>query len=272
MEMAVIGIVVAIVVLLYVLAIHPSCRRAAREAKREVRYYAHRGLYDNNSDAPENSLRAFALAAEAGYGIELDVRLTKDGVPVVFHDAELGRVCGCSGSIEDLNAAQTDALRLLGTDQKVPRLQEVLSLVAGRVPLLVEYKMEQMDATVCMRADRLLNSYPGEYCMESFHPFALLWYRQNRPGILRGILSTDYRDGRSLPMTPLHFCSRHLLFNFFAQPNFVAYDRRVKTELSRTLCSRLYRIPLAAWTVKSREQLEELRPTYDWFIFEGFRP
>ena len=271
MEMMVIGICAAIVVL-YMLAARPSCRHLAREAKREVRYYAHRGLYDNNSDAPENSLRAFALAAEAGYGIELDVRLTKDGIPVVFHDPKLDRMCGCQGSIEELCAEQTDALRLLGTEQKVPRLQEVLSLVAGRVPLLVEYKMEHMDATVCMRADRLLSSYQGEYCMESFHPFALLWYRQNRPEILRGILSTDYRDGRSLPMTPVHFCSRHLLFNYFARPDFVAYDGRVKTELSRTMCGRLYHSPLAAWTVKSREQLEELRPTYDWFIFEGFRP
>ena len=78
MEMTVWICCVLIVVLLYVLAIHPSCRRAAREAKREVRYYAHRGLYDNNSDAPENSLRAFALAAEAGYGAELDVHLTRD--------------------------------------------------------------------------------------------------------------------------------------------------------------------------------------------------
>lgn len=131
MEMTVWICCVLIVVLLYVLAIHPSCRRAAREAKREVRYYAHRGLYDNNSDAPENSLRAFALAAEAGYGIELDVRLTKDGVPVVFHDPVLERMCGCAGSIEELNAEQTDALRLLGTQQKVTRLQEVLSLVNG---------------------------------------------------------------------------------------------------------------------------------------------
>lgn len=132
-------------------AIHPSCRRAARDAKREVRYYAHRGLYDNNSDAPENSLRAFALAAEAGYGIELDVRLTKDGVPVVFHDAELGRVCGCAGSIEELNAEQTDALRASGHPEEGAAVTGGALAGERRVPLLVEYKMENMDATVCVR-------------------------------------------------------------------------------------------------------------------------
>ncbi len=260
--------------LLYLLAVKPAAAVRVAEAKREVRYYAHRGLYDNSRDVPENSMRAFQRALEAGYGMEMDIRLTRDGIPVVFHDSDLKRMCGAEGRIEDMNWKELSSYRLLQTDQGIPRFEDVLALVDGKVPLLIEYKMDSNDASICICAERLLNRYRGKYCVESFHPFALLWYRHNQPGMLRGMLSTDYAGNKEHSLALLHFMSRHLLFNFFTKPDFISYDCRVEREISRTLCRKLYRSCRAAWTVKSREQLEQLkqRGEYDWFIFEGFRP
>lgn len=261
-----------ILFLLYLLAVKPAGARRTAKVKKEVRYYAHRGLYDNQGDAPENSMRAFERAASEGYGIELDVRLTQDGIPVVFHDSDLKRMCGEHVRIEDSSWEELQAFRLLGTDQGIPCLEQVLELLDGRVPLLIEYKIERADASVCMCADRLLNQYTGAYCIESFHPFVLLWYRQNRPDILRGILSTDYSRSPKHTQAVWHFISRHLLFNFFTKPDFIAYDCQVRKEISRTLCQKLYGCCMAAWTVRGREQLDEMKDTYDWFIFEGFCP
>ncbi|MBL8967561.1 MAG: hypothetical protein JNG85_11145, partial [Spirochaetaceae bacterium] len=110
--------------------------RAARASLAGARY-AHRGLYDNSGDAPENSMRAFDAAAEKGYGIELDVRLSKDGQVVVFHDSGLSRMCGVDAAVASRTFAELAEMRLLGTAERIPRFGDFLAMVAGRAPLLV---------------------------------------------------------------------------------------------------------------------------------------
>lgn len=259
-------------VLLYVLAIKPAGSRRMSEIRQEVRYYAHRGLHDNRADAPENSLRAFGRAVEAGYGIELDVQLTKDKVPVVFHDDDLKRLCGQEKRVEDLRYEDLRRYRILGTDQSIPRLADVLNTIDGHVPLIIEYKLKSTDASVCVYADRVLKEYKGKYCIESFHPFVLLWYRHNRPDVIRGMLSTNYSRVPKGQKRLFHFLSRHLLFNFFTKPDFIAYDCNVKKAVSRDICRNLFHCCMVAWTVRGQEEKEELKQSYDWFIFEGFHP
>lgn len=253
----------------YLLAIMP--RLGGRADKMKGVFYAHRGLHDRAAGRPENTMGAFGAAVEAGYGIELDVRLTKDEEVVVFHDENLKRLCGREEKISDLTYGELQECRVGGTQERIPLLAEVLRLVDGKVPLLVELKCEQESRLVCERTDRLLQDYRGEFVIESFHPLVLWWYRLHRPKVCRGQLSMHFQR-RENRYHPLWIMATHLLFNFLGRPDFIAYDIRDHRTFSRVLCCRLFGCRSAGWTVRSQKQLEQSRLSFDSFIFEGFRP
>lgn len=233
--------------------------------------YAHRGFHDNAGDAPENSLLAFKRAVEMGYGIELDVQLSKDKVPVIFHDYTLERVCGVEGKVCERTFAELKELALYGSEQRIPSLEEALKLVDGRVPLIVELKIETTDISVCPAADALLSKYKGMYCIESFHPMGVFWYRRNRNQVVRGQLADAfYEEGEYT--SPLHFLLENLVFNWLSKPDFVAYNHRYPKKFSLSLCRDLYSCTTAAWTIKSEEQLQEAKKYFDIFIFDSFVP
>ena len=259
------------VILLYLMMIMPGLRREPSAASFSKWLYAHRGLHDNTSDAPENSLRAFQKAVDAGFGMEMDVQLSKDQVPVVFHDNTLKRVCGAEGEVKDFTFEELQQFRLCGTDQRIPKFEEVLKLVDGRVPLIVELKIDTTNLALCSIADGLLSAYKGMYCIESFNPLAVRWYRKNRREIIRGQLSDAFiKEGEYVG--PLYFMLQNLLFNWLGRPDFIAYNRKYPKILSRLLCRKLFGNMAAAWTVKSREQLEEAKEYFDIFIFDSFLP
>ena len=214
---------------------------------------------------------AFQRAAEAGFGIEMDVQLSKDRVPVVFHDYTLRRICGQAGKVSQYTYEELRKFSLCGTDQRIPRFEDVLKLVDGRVPLIVELKIETMDTGVCPAADRLLADYGGMYCVESFHPLGVLWYRRNRPHVVRGQLADAfYREGEYRSF--LYFLLQNLLFNWLAKPDFIAYNHKYPGMLSLSLCRGLYRSTSAAWTIKSQEELDEAEKHFDLCIFDSFVP
>lgn len=253
----------------YLLAIMP--RMGRRGDRIRNRYYAHRGLHNKKAGVPENTLEAFQKAVQAGYGIELDVQLTKDEEVVVFHDFNLKRICGVGGEVSDYTYAQLRELPVGGTTKRIPLLREVLALVDGKVPLLVELKYKGLHSRICEKADELLQQYRGEYVIESFHTRALWWYRRHRPDICRGQLSMNFQRQEGTYRAE-HLAVRHLLLNFLGKPDFIAYDIRDKRAVSKTICRHLFGCPAAAWTVRSKKQLTEARPYYDAFIFEGFFP
>lgn len=258
---------------LYLLMIMPRMLHRADRTPFQNTFYAHRGLHDNAAGVPENSMEAFRRAVEAGFGIELDVQLTRDKIPVVFHDFTLQRVCGVAGKVSDYTYEELMQFSLCSSEQKIPRFEEVLRLVDGRVPLLIEYKIPGGNTRVCRLTDRLLQQYKGVYCIESFHPLALLWYRRNRKEILRGQLAENFiRAGEKEFPKPLYFVLHHLLLNFITRPDFIAYNYMHRRDLSRELCRRLYGCPSAAWTIKDKEALKAERKHFDLFIFEGFLP
>ena len=264
-------ICLAALILLYLLMIMPRMIGRPDTAPFLKWLYAHRGLHDNSSDAPENSLRAFQKAVDAGFGIEMDVQLSKDGVPVVFHDYTLKRICGEEGKVEQYTFDELQQFPLCGTDQRIPKFEDVLKLVDGRVPLIVELKIEATDTSVCPAADKLLSEYKGMYCIESFNPLGVLWYRRNRRQIVRGQLADAFhREGEYSGF--LYFFLENLLFNWLGKPDFVAYNHKHPGMLSRSLCRRLYHNTAAAWTIKSKQQLEEARKHFDIFIFDSFLP
>lgn len=269
-------IIAAVLLVVFFLAIMPRMgHRKARKAFKGV-YYAHRGLFDNDGDAPENSLKAFERAAKAGYGMEMDVQVTKDGVPVVFHDFTLERMCGKEGKVCDYTWQELKDFTLAKSRETIPLFADVLKAVGGRVPLIVEIKVEWMDLSVCPAADELLRSYQGLYCIESFHPLVLLWYRRNHREIVRGQLSDGFvkanRLKESWHLLAQNFFLQNLLFNWLTKPDFVAYNHKYSEVLARRLCRSLYGNMAVAWTIRSQEELEMAKSKFDLFIFDSFLP
>lgn len=257
--------------LLYFVMIMPRILYRPDTARFTGWLYAHRGLHDKRAGIPENSLAAFRRAVEAGFGIELDVQMSKDGVPVVFHDFTLERMCGVAGKVCDYSYEELRQFRLGNTKEQIPGFGEVLQLVDGRTPLIVELKIERTDMSVCRAVDRLCSQYRGLYCIESFNPLAVFWYRWHRRSIVRGQLSDAFlKEG--VHVGTGSFLLQHLLLNWVGRPDFIAYNCKYPKMLSRRLCRSLYRSKAAAWTIRSREQLAEARKHFDIFIFDGFVP
>ncbi len=234
--------------------------------------YAHRGLH--KECIPENSMAAFRAALEKGYGIELDIHLMKDGNLAVIHDASLKRTAGVDIPIEELTAADLENYRLEGTEEKIPLFSQVLELFDGKAPIIVELKpMNNNHAALAEAACKMLESYQGVYCMESFDPRCIHWLKKNRPQIIRGQLTENFvkNDGK-MPLA-LRFALTHSLFNFLIVPDFVAYkfaDR--KDTLSNPLCRKAWDIQGVSWTIKSQEEYDTA-VAEGWLpIFEGFEP
>lgn len=271
MWLKVLIIAFVIILLLYLWLIKPGIADRPDIASLMGHYYAHRGLHDNETDAPENSMNAFKKAIDAGYGIELDVQLTKDRIPVVFHDETLKRVCGVDGRVRDYTYEELQQFRLCRSDERIPLFSDFLKLVDGKVPLIIEIKIHENVDTVCSIADELIKEYRGTYCIESFHTMVVQWYRKHRPEVIRGQLSTDFsKPGKR---ESWYLCMVHyLLGNVMGRPDFIAYDHLHKNNISRRLCRYLFGALSVAWTIKSQKELDACKKDFDLFIFEGFVP
>ncbi len=228
---------------------------------------AHRGLHRADRSVPENSLAAFRDAAENGYAIELDVHLTADDRVVVFHDDSLRRVCGVEQDVEALTWRELRDLRLDGTGEHIPMLSDVLAEVRGRVPIVVELKTSPRRKELCERTWELLRAYNGDYCVESFDPRIVRWWRINAPGVLRGQLScTREQFGESATPVQAFFLSR-LLCNFLGRPQFIAYGLDGKKPLLVRLVEKMGAMRFC-WT--SHDWKNEV--SNDAVIFEFYRP
>lgn len=232
--------------------------------------FAHRGLW--NESVPENSLAAFVLAAKAGYGIELDIQLSKDGRIVVFHDFNLRRMCGVDKRVCDLTLAELKSLKLLNTNQQIPTLVEVLQLIDGRVPLLIELKGEDLDTTLCVRAAKILDNYRGAFCVESFNPIILSWFKNYRPRYARGQLLTDFIKEKRRGNKLLSFALSHMLLNFLSRPDFIAVDKKYQAKISFKICTGLFRAKAFVWTVRTPKDYVLAHRSGKYTIFEKINP
>lgn len=265
-------IIFALLIILYLLAIMPKLLHRHDLRPWTGKYYAHRGLHQDPDAIPENSMAAFKLAVKHSYGIEMDVQLSKDNVPVVFHDYTLKRVCGINKKVRELTFEELQELRLNGSDEKIPSFQSVLDMVQGRVPLIIEFKVEFKDTSVCDITAPMLKNYKGLYCIESFNPLVLLWYRKFNPQIMRGQLASNLIKDKEVGSFSMYFVLQNLLLNFATKPDFIAYNFIHRNMLSFVICKKLYRIPAFAWTIKSQKNVEDSKNIFDYFIFEQFIP
>ena len=252
--------------LLWLCLAAPGRRRPETAALARVRY-AHRGLHDAAAGIPENSLAAFARAIERGYGIELDVQLSSDGIPIVFHDETLDRVCGRAGRVSSMTAAELTAVPLGGGEHCIPTLAEALRLVDGRVPLLVEIKYYRAPKAIAAAAAALLDAYRGDYCIESFHPLAVAWFRHNRPSVVRGQLAMNYLKKKPDRRRRPYDLALHLfLTNFLGRPDFIAYDLHDRRALTFRIFSKIFHPTLFGWTARCQQDLTT--DGFDTFILE----
>lgn len=254
--------VVLSAVLLYLLLIFPSIKKRFSREFTEIPI-AHRGVHIKG--VPENSLGAFTEAIRRVLPVEFDVRLTLDGVPVVFHDNDLRRMCGADVKLDSVTYKELESYSLEGTTERIPTLSEVLELVDGKIPLLIELKGEDK-SDVVLRVSQVLRDYRGTVAVESFNPYHLMRFRRMAPNIPLGLLS-----GRRIGKTPFtaFFGSfaMNMLFNFLFRPDFIAFRYSDKLPFAIKLCRR-FGVPVLGWTFLGEEVCAEYGDSFDGFIID----
>lgn len=224
---------------------------------------AHRGLWSN--EIVENSLSAYKNAVEHGYPIEIDLYSSTDGVIFSFHDDSLKRMTGEEGYIYEKTASELSALSLNGTNEKIPTFEEVLTLVNGKVPLLIELK-KQPDTAYVDKVIERLKSYKGEFAIQSFNPPYIKRVKKLAPEFCRGILATTTYSKR-LPFIQRHVVSK-MSMNFIIKPDFISYsfeDLPLKKRKTKN-------IPVITWTITNTEDYQKIKPFAKNIIFEKFIP
>lgn len=260
--------------LLYIWLFAPRRSRAKEVSAFLQTDYAHRGLHNIAEGVPENTLLAFSKAADAGYGMEFDVRFTKDRRLVIMHDNNLERMTGEKALVSDLTLEQLEKLRVGGTDQRIPRFEQVLELIDGRVPLIIELKVSfneyaELAAAVC----KVLDGYSGPFVVESFDPRLVHWLRRNRPDIIRGQLLEFYRKHGSTDVpAAFDFAVHNHLLNCWVRPDFIATNFADRDAFAMRLSRRLFRTPEFDWTVRNQKEADRSRAVGAAYIFERFIP
>jgi glycerophosphoryl diester phosphodiesterase len=221
--------------------------------------YAHRGLHGRG--VIENSRGAFRAAIAAGHGIELDVQASRDGDAFVFHDYDLDRLTEARGAVYDHDADELAAIRLSGSDETIPELSEVLDLVGGKVPLLIEIKVRGAAySQLCYSVSLSLAQYRGPVGVMSFSPRVGRWFARHSPETLRGLVVTErgrrWRGGLSRQIAA-----------WWARPQFLAYDVR---DLPSRFAARARRrgLPVFTWTCRNAEDRARAAAHADQPIYE----
>ena len=233
--------------------------------------YAHRGLHGNG--AAENSITAFARAKENCFGVELDVHLLKDGNLAVFHDSDLTRITGQKGNIEDLNITDLKNYYLENTGDTIPSFDEVLKLFDGAVPLIVELKPFKNNHNIlCEKVSEKLEQYNGVYCIESFDPRCVYWFKKHKPQVLRGQLAENSLKRKLKINAIIRFLMTNNLLNFLTKPDFVAYRIEDRKVFSNKICQKLWKMQMVGWTIRNIEDHNAAKKENWLSIFEYFIP
>ena len=265
-------IVVLVVAIVAVFLTAPNPRR--RRVKRwRHEAFAHRGLHDASRAIVENTLPAFEAACKAGYGMELDIQFSRDMEVVVFHDDTLLRLTGDPRRVSACTLEELKGFALKGVaDARIPTLKEVLELVDGRTPLLIELKSGKNNPKLCAALMELLRDYRGEYIVESFNPLIVTWFRRHAPQVVRGQLVCPMREYAPQANQIGAFLMAGLALNCLARPDFVAYNANARRFFSPHFQRFIFRTPMAAWTVRSASLETLIEKRGEITIFERIAP
>ena len=235
---------------------------------------AHRALHDRARRRIENSASAIRAARAAGYGIEIDLQLSADGVAMVFHDEDLGRLTGEAGPLNARSAAELGRIKLTGSDDTIPTFAQVLSLIGGAVPLLVEIKdqtltMSQTDGRLEQATARDLESYSGEVALMSFNPHSVAHMARLCPTRPRGLTTSAYGDD----WAPLSAATCDILREIpdyeRTLSSFISHEAH---DLSRPRVADLKAqgAAILSWTIRAPEAEADARKIADNITFEGY--
>ncbi len=239
-----------------------------------ARPIAHRGYHDADAGRIENTLPAAAAAIERNFAIECDVQATADGRVVVFHDHTLHRLTEGKGRIGDLSLDSLKAVRFKHADARIPTLEELLALIDGRVPLVIEIKSTwSADRRLEAAVAAALSTYIGPVAVMSFDPGSMAEMRRLAPGIRRGLIADSFPrvDWRHLS-TVARLANRHLLSAPYTLPSFVAYGIKSLPALAPLALRRISGMPILTWTVRTPADRARAKRWADQIIFEGFDP
>ncbi|WP_299661998.1 glycerophosphodiester phosphodiesterase family protein [uncultured Ruegeria sp.] len=236
---------------------------------------AHRALHDVADQRPENSRAAIRAAIEAGYGIEIDLQRTRDNRAMVFHDYDMTRLTGQPGPIQQITAAQAQARPLLHSDgEGIPSFDDVLELVAGKVPLLIELKDQDgaMGPNIgALEADvvRALQGYDGLVALMSFNPHSVAELARLAPHLPRGMVTCSYDP--KVELLPQMVCDHLRDIPDFERvgASFISHEAH---DLTRPRVAELKSqgAPILCWTIRSAAQEAEARKVADNVTFEGY--
>ncbi|MCK5763381.1 MAG: glycerophosphodiester phosphodiesterase [Clostridiales bacterium] len=216
---------------------------------------AHRGLHSKDKKIPENSIAAIQLAIDKNYGIEIDINVLKDGTVVVFHDNNLKRLIGKNAYLKDLNYENIKEERILNSKEKIPTLKEVLKLVDGKVPLLIELKPLGNNTLLCESFIEDIKNYKGVYGIHSFNPYIVKWFKKNHPHIIRGQITEFFRNDPKMKKFT-KYLMRSMFFNIFTKPDFVNYGIK---DLPNKYCDKAHKKGLCIFPM-----LHNLRKNLIW--------
>ncbi|MEW6256532.1 MAG: glycerophosphodiester phosphodiesterase family protein [Pseudomonadota bacterium] len=235
---------------------------------------AHRGLHDAHRGIVENSRSAILSAIASGFGVEIDVQMSADHDVVVFHDTHLDRLTEARGPVRARSSAALQALALRDTRDSIPTLKDVLALVDGRAPLLIEMKSSfSEDMSLAEACVAILASYRGPFALMSFDPGLVSRVRARAPHILRGIVAEGRYEAGAWPLLSRALRARlpYLLHWPATRFHFVAYRLGDLGHVAPRI-ARWSGIPVLTWTVRSAVEAERASGFADQIIFEDFVP
>jgi glycerophosphoryl diester phosphodiesterase len=238
-----------------------------------ARPVAHRGLHDASAGVIENTASAVSAAVAAGYGVEVDLQITRDGEAMVHHDATLGRLNDGDGRLDRMDAAELAAIPFRGSSDRMLTLVHLLDLVAGKAALFLELKSRfDRDRRLPARVADVLRSYAGPVAVMSFDPCQMEALQEVAPGLPRGIAAQrNYRGEGKLTLSGRDKLG-YVLHGLRSRPHFIAYHVTDLPAAAPLTARYLLGLPLLTWTVRSPADRRRAERWADQMIFEGFRP
>lgn len=236
---------------------------------------AHRGLHDHGKGIVENSASAVRAAMGAGLAVEVDLQCADGHMPIVFHDATLDRLTAETGPVAARAAEALSKIPLRNSTDCILSLPELLALVNGHVPLILEVKSTwTRDGKFEVNIAKALEPYPGPVAVMSFDPHSVAVFREAAPNLPRGLVAERFDDPEHWSHLSVwdRFAMRNLLTSAIARPNFIAYDIRALPALAPLVARFLFGLPLITWTVRTKEERERALRYADAMIFEGIAP
>lgn len=224
------------------------------------KYIMHRGIFDNKVTI-ENTLNAFKKAIKKDLPIELDVHLTKDNEIIVFHDDNIERMTGKNKNIVDMTLDEIKKLKLLNTSETIPTLKEVLDLVDGKVPIIIELKYDTKKHKLEKEIVKYLDNYKGKFAVKSFDPLMVNWFKNNRENYIRGLLVTNKTD------TLFKLMNNKLILLNLCKPDFLSVSKKMLNNKKIIAYNKNH--PVIAYTIKNEKDFDKYNNNFDNIICEN---